>query len=1016
MRCRVRHKPVIDAPAADPDHRGMTRTGPGARGLVTVWLCGASLAGCGDDGMGTPGTTTGDSTTGDSTTTTPTVTTTTTPTTTTVGETPAETTLIPTTTTLDPSTSTGPTTGLTTGETTDTSSTEPSTDTGSAKCGDGIVDDGEECDDGNLVSTDACLAICVAATCGDSVVQAGVEDCDDGNADDLDGCTNTCIAATCGDAGPTRGSTIAISPDDARIVAVNRDSGTVTVMAVDYGDGQPKMTVVKDIDDNDEIAVGAEPWQVAIDRCGLNAYVVLRKDQKVVQIKNIHTTPELGAEVVVGSEPTAVALTPNGTKMYVANWVDGTLTVIDPATMTAIDEIDLNAAIVAHPKKFLGNVVARPALAHPRAIAITGNGDDSDDDEKVYVAEYFAQRTAPEAGDGKNADINHEALVYSVKVSDGSVGVVELAPIADTSFPDAGMGVTGCYPNQLQSVTVNGDFAYVSSTCASPEGPLGFKNNTHPVVSVIDTTTDTEVPAGTTNLNKNFTAQYTTKNTPDDKSRRFPHVPNDIGFLPGSGVAYLAANGADAVFRVAYDQNTSAVTAVGNANGPDFINLTPASLKGTPQQGQNPNGVAVAHAQPFAFANNDVTRNVSALNLTMQIVAGTDSDDPRVTQSSPLPMDPAEQAALRGKHFFNTGLGRWSLNGQAWGSCQACHVDGLTDNVTWYFGRGPRQSTSLDASYAEGDKTDQRIFNWTAVFDDMADFEGNTRGTSGGVGALVSFADPNMDPKNADRIDLTSAMLFPPAGAAGLNGSAQQVTDNTSVLKDWNDIKAYVQTIRPPRAPTNLDPALVTAGEALFKDLAQGGRCQGCHGGEKWTISRLFYTPGGATNAALQAKTWNSAALIAAGFPAALLPAATPMNQVMRFGNAANDQIECILRPVGTFNTAPMAVGVAELRQDMMTAAQGNAMDGKGYNPPSLFGLATGGPFFHAGNARTLEELLSSTFGTHWKALTVNANFLSQNGDVNKLVHYLLSIDADTPTIAVPAMPSGQGGDFCAPP
>ena len=48
-------------------------------------------------------------------------------------------------------------------------------------CGDGMVDDGEECDDGNDVETDECLGTCVAAKCGDGVPQDGVEECDDGN-------------------------------------------------------------------------------------------------------------------------------------------------------------------------------------------------------------------------------------------------------------------------------------------------------------------------------------------------------------------------------------------------------------------------------------------------------------------------------------------------------------------------------------------------------------------------------------------------------------------------------------------------------------------------------------------------------------------------------------------------------------------------------------------------------------------------------------------------------------------
>ncbi|NXT15329.1 COLQ Acetylcholinesterase, partial [Prunella fulvescens] len=44
-------------------------------------------------------------------------------------------------------------------------------------CGDGIVQDGEECDDGNAVVTDDCIR-CRRAYCGDGYKHEGVEDCD----------------------------------------------------------------------------------------------------------------------------------------------------------------------------------------------------------------------------------------------------------------------------------------------------------------------------------------------------------------------------------------------------------------------------------------------------------------------------------------------------------------------------------------------------------------------------------------------------------------------------------------------------------------------------------------------------------------------------------------------------------------------------------------------------------------------------------------------------------------------
>jgi len=68
-------------------------------------------------------------------------------------------------------------------------------------CGDGFLDDdlGEECDDGNFDETDACLASCTLARCGDGIVQIGLEQCDDQNLDDSDDCLQTCQSATCGD-------------------------------------------------------------------------------------------------------------------------------------------------------------------------------------------------------------------------------------------------------------------------------------------------------------------------------------------------------------------------------------------------------------------------------------------------------------------------------------------------------------------------------------------------------------------------------------------------------------------------------------------------------------------------------------------------------------------------------------------------------------------------------------------------------------------------------------------------
>jgi cysteine-rich repeat protein len=74
----------------------------------------------------------------------------------------------------------------------------PDPDCSPAVCGNGIVDDAEECDDGNAVDGDGCSTLCLFET--------GAEVCDNGIDDDLDGlidcddpdCVQACTEPVCG--------------------------------------------------------------------------------------------------------------------------------------------------------------------------------------------------------------------------------------------------------------------------------------------------------------------------------------------------------------------------------------------------------------------------------------------------------------------------------------------------------------------------------------------------------------------------------------------------------------------------------------------------------------------------------------------------------------------------------------------------------------------------------------------------------------------------------------------------
>lgn len=67
------------------------------------------------------------------------------------------------------------------------------------KCGNGVKEAGEQCDDGNANNNDACTNACMNAKCLDGIVWTNVEGCDDGNNINTDTCSNVCtLTPVCG--------------------------------------------------------------------------------------------------------------------------------------------------------------------------------------------------------------------------------------------------------------------------------------------------------------------------------------------------------------------------------------------------------------------------------------------------------------------------------------------------------------------------------------------------------------------------------------------------------------------------------------------------------------------------------------------------------------------------------------------------------------------------------------------------------------------------------------------------
>ncbi len=760
----------------------------------------------------------------------------------------------------------------------------------------------------------------------------------------------------------SKSSTIAISPNDRWLVATNPADNSITIF-----DTTMDFKSVR-------VATGREPSSVVVHPDGLTAFVANRADATVVKISKINeASPEVSSPVGVGSEPAGLALTPSGRTLFVTEFAEGRVSAIDTESLQITGVIE--------------------APQNPRALVVTNDGDGEDSDELLILPEFFGE---PVPG-GETTDTGRKGRVRIYRVSDLSPTTPIILNPLDSGFSPAGIDppppTVMTSPNQLSAVTVDKGKIYLASVSASPAPPIRFNTNVQPVVYVGDLGTRSEDrgPLGTTNLAKEVRAAI-----PEGSPRLFLADIVDLDFFGSTGVLYVVSRGADAVQRVSYQEGASAVE-IGTPLVKQIDVL--AAPAGSDDGCLAPNGIVTANNSARAFINCWVNQRVGVIDLDTQTFIAS-------VETAPLPSSGEAVSIRKGRRFFFTGRARWANSG--WSSCGSCHPDGLTDNITWSFGAGPRQTTSMDGSFSHGvGQQKQRIFNWTGIFDELHDFERNTRGVSGGLGAITTSATGMCGTLSAEAQDPATPSL--PGNLAQPIKELQDRPENCT--KNWDDIDNFVKTIRPPGALRFLDPASVARGAALFGEpslTAENGGCVRCHGGGGWTVSRRFFTPSTPVNTALDTApfvappfwpvTWNLHTQQIDPQPAA----ADNTGAVV-----APAQVACVIRDLETFGVPGDATATDALeKKDNGTRAQGAG----GYNVPSLYGLSLGTPYLHHGQARTLQDLFTDPlWAEHAKA--GNPTFLT-TGDVARdradLINFLLSIDAETAEQDIP-----PGWDGC---
>jgi len=783
----------------------------------------------------------------------------------------------------------------------------------------------------------------------------------------------------------THSTTIALTSDETRLVVVNREANTVSVIQVKDQNGNDVSNKLA------EIAVGQEPRCVAIHPNNRVAYVT-NGISGTVSVIDLQRAREV-QQIAVGTEPRGCALTPDGSLLYVANHTEGTVSilVISGNPLAPIPDGTVNVG---------GN---------PFAIAITNRGPGNV--TTVFVTQFFAELN-PDFhdpvydGNGEARDLGKQGVVFAFPAGNSNpvITKITLKPLADSGFsanrvspnnfcntvPPAQSNIycpdpadptdpkntnnpQGVFPNQLWSAVIRHGRLYLPNIGAQPEPPEVFNVNVQALVYAVDVKALAEVPAEHVNLNKQIAVEPAAP--PPSLARTFG---NDLVGIDGDmmGNTYLiVSRGGNQVFRATRDSTTGQL---------NILNAAATAVDCRVQTGNLPSGVAMRKDGTRGYANNEANYSVTSMNvedgtcLTLQL---------DISSSTPPAPGSFQHAVLLGKIAFFTALGipdnnisgtpirniiprnfKGKQSKDAWSSCGSCHPDGLADHVTWIFGTGPRQTKPLDGTFNKTTNvSDQGLLNWSSIRGSNTDFNANSRGVQGGCGFASDLTAPGQC--------FTLGATTPANPAIYDHGITQGGSEALDVQTLW--IFAAVRALNQPK-PSNL-----SAGADVF-----GTYCASCHGGAKWTKSEIFHRDNPAAVSQNGAPLDPGVTRLAPSPPVAGVPA----NEFFSF--TCNDATIKYLEDVGTFDiTNPI-----EIRDN---AAASTAFGRNGFNVPSLLSINYHAPYLHRGQAQTLDAV----FPLHALGAGTIQSVLT-NLQRSDLLAFLKSIDGTTQTFR------SEGDDF----
>ncbi|MBL8751833.1 MAG: beta-propeller fold lactonase family protein [Planctomycetes bacterium] len=769
--------------------------------------------------------------------------------------------------------------------------------------------------------------------------------------------------------------------------SLSTTAGSVTIVRVKNDAGADVQQVVT------EIAVGRDPFSLTVTPDGKRLFVANSQDNtvSVLELGAVGDGPYVRlADILVGAEPRATAEL--GASLYVSNYAEGTLTVIDTKTLSRTATIDL--------------VKGSTRIQNPFALAALPDG-------RLWVGDFFCRAIPGKTVDQiEGFDDGKEARV-AVLQNQTIEQIVTLAPVADAGFTadrtlfDTANGAVndtfkapagvpanavpqGAMFNQLFAFAFDeaGNRLYLPTIAAQPAPPVKFDVNVQALVGVIDVKTNAAVPALHRNLNVLIRDNFANEPAPVPPfvsnnlarlDRAFAAdttsaaIRNKVGAFLSRGGSFLmkATIGADGTLALAKD-NRGAILRVPVTNVPG--------------------GVTLSNDGTRAYVASELVGQMTVVDLAGGTVLAT-------VDTATTSTDATRQKELLGQLKFFTGMGiaadtaantdaraidthrhRNMQSENNWSSCASCHPFGHADTMTWIFATGPRQTLSLDAFFAPGSTiengvatTDQKISNWNAERQGSTEFNNNSRGVQGGHG-FTNQALATIDAGLA-------ANQVPDAGTI-FNGSARLGASNALDFETQ-----WIASLRAPNKPTNLVQADVDQGRALF-----GANCAACHGGTKWTRSTRF------TNNF----RWPDPAFVLNGANPPVAVSASNFLQVPNATTVAAFNADGIGAGANQFETLVIDTTVPnqtidfndpiELRGAGGTTGKVSAPLNSSFAIPSLFNARNTAPYGHHGRAQTL----AAVFDARANGGLGHPTFGLSTADVAKVLEFVRSIDEAT--------------------